>query len=146
MTMANSIENRSPLLDYKLFEFMSSVPKKIKNKNGLKSLYKKLLSEHLPNYITNAKKSGPNLPIKFWFDTRPELKKKTYEFIKKNNLILEKFVSKEFAKNIMNESIFRYDQNFEITFKILCFIIWIKLNIDKSIINKKITFEDLVNS
>ena len=105
-----------------------------------------MLSEHLPNYITNAKKSGPNLPIKFWFDTRPELKKKTYEFIKKNNLILEKFVSKEFAKNIMNESIFRYDQNFEITFKILCFIIWIKLNIDKSIINKKITFEDLVNS
>ena len=86
MTMANSIENRSPLLDYKLFEFMSSVPKKIKNKNGLKSLYKKLLSEHLPDYITRAKKSGPNLPIKFWFDTRPELKNKTYKFIKKNNL------------------------------------------------------------
>lgn len=146
MTMANSIENRSPLLDYKLFEFMSSVPKKIKNKNGLKSLYKKLLSEHLPDYITRAKKSGPNLPIKFWFDTRPELKNKTYKFIKKNNLIFEKFVSKEFAKNIMNESVFRYDQNFEITFKILCFIIWIKLNIDKSILNKEITLEELVNN
>ena len=37
MSMANSIENRSPLLDYKLFEFMSSIPKKIRNKNGLKS-------------------------------------------------------------------------------------------------------------
>ena len=65
--MANSIENRSPLLDFKLFntKFMSSIPKSKRNRNGLKSLYKEMISHHLPEYITRAKKSGPNLPIKF---------------------------------------------------------------------------------
>lgn len=144
MTMANSIENRSPLLDFKLFEFMSSISKKIRNKNGLKSLYKSILSEDLPNYITTAKKSGPNLPLRLWFDDRPEQKSKIIHFIKKNVVILERFISKEFAKNIENKTIFKHDDDFEITFKSLCFIIWVKLNIDKSISDERMSLEDLV--
>ena len=144
MTMANSVENRSPLLDFKLFEFMSSIPKSKRNRNGLKSLYKEMISEHLPEYVVKAKKSGPNLPIKFWFDNRPELKDKIYKYIKKNIIIVEKFLSKKFAESIKNEKVFKYDQNFEITFKILCLIIWIKLNIEKSIIDDKISLENLI--
>ena len=146
MTMANSIENRSPLLDYKLFEFMSSIPKKIRNKNGLKSLYKTILSKDLPDYITNAKKSGPNLPLKLWFNERPEQKEKIILFIKKNISILERFISKEFAKNIKNENIFKIDHNFEITFKSLCLIIWVKLNVENSIIDEKVSLEDLIKN
>jgi len=145
MTMANSIENRSPLLDFKLFEFMSSIPKTKRNKNGLKSLYKEMISEHLPDYVINAKKSGPNLPIKFWFNIRPKLKNKVFEFIKKNNFILEKYLSPEFANNIINENITNYDKDFQITFKILCLIIWVKLNIDKSIPDEKISLEELID-
>ena len=44
-TMFHSVENRSPLLDVHLFEYMMSVPTKMKNKSGLKSLYKKLLMD-----------------------------------------------------------------------------------------------------
>ncbi len=146
MTMANSIENRSPLLDYKLFEFMSSIPKEIRNKNGLKSLYKSILSQDLPDYITNAKKSGPNLPLKLWFNERPEQKEKITLFIKKNISILKRFISKEFAKNIQNENIFKFDHNFEITFKSLCLIIWVKLNVEKSIIDEKVSLEDLIKN
>ena len=61
MTMAHSIENRSPFLDFQLFEFMNSLPKKIRNKDGLKSLYKSLLKEYLPEYVVKSQKSGPNL-------------------------------------------------------------------------------------
>ena len=89
MTMANSIENRSPLLDYELFEFMSSIPKKIRNKNGLKSFYKTVLSEDLPDYVTSAQKSGPNLPLKFWFNERPEQKKKLFCLSKKIHQFLK---------------------------------------------------------
>ena len=62
MSMANSIENRSPLLDYKLFEFMSSIPKKIRNKNGLKSFYKSILSEDLPDFVTKRKNLDQTYP------------------------------------------------------------------------------------
>ena len=146
MTMANSVENRSPLLDYQLFEFMSSIPKKIRNKNGLKSLYKEILSEDLPDYVTSAKKSGPNLPLKLWFDERPEQKNKIILFIKKNTSILERFISKEFVKNVKNNKIFKSDNNFEITFKSLCFIIWVKLNIDRSISDENLSLENLIEN
>ena len=146
MSMANSIENRSPLLDYKLFEFMSSIPKKIRNKNGLKSFYKSILSEDLPDFVTKAKKSGPNLPLKFWLNERPEQKNKIILFIKKNTSILEKFISKEFANNIKNENIFKFDHNLEITFKSLCLIIWVKLNVENSIFDDKISLEELIKN
>ena len=97
MSMANSIENRSPLLDYKLFEFMSSIPKKIRNKNGLKSFYKSILSEDLPDFVTKAKKSGPNLPLKFWLNERPEQKNKIILFIKK----IHQFLKNLYLKSLL---------------------------------------------
>ena len=58
-------------------------------------------------------------------------RKKNYSFYQKNTSILEKFISKEFANNIKNENIFKFDHNLEITFKSLCLIIWVKLNVEK---------------
>ena len=55
--MINSIENRSPLLDYRLVEFMLSIPETKKNKKGLRYLYKKMLSKSLPKFIINSKKN-----------------------------------------------------------------------------------------
>ena len=88
--------------------------------------------------------SGPNLPIKIWFDERPNIKKDISYFIKKNLFYLENYVSSELAKSIQNDNLFKYDKNFEITFKILCLIIWLKLNTDKSILNDKISLENLL--
>ena len=145
MTMAHSVENRSPLLDFKLFEFMNSIPKKIRNYNGLKSLYKNLLKKYLPEYIISSEKSGPNLPIKYWFNSRPEIKKKVYLYIKKNSDYLENYVSHELAKSINNDEVFKFDPNFEITFKVLCLIIWLKFNADKSLKDENATLEELLN-
>ena len=145
MAMAHSVENRSPLLDFKLFEFMNSIPKKIRNDNGLKSLYKNLLKKHLPEYIISSEKSGPNLPIKYWFNSRPEIKRKVYLYIKKNSDYLENYVSHELAKSINNDEVFKFDTNFEITFKVLCLIIWLKLNADKSLKDENTRLEELLN-
>ena len=145
MTMAHSVENRSPLLDFRLFEFMNSLPKKTRNLKGLKSLYKNLLENYLPKYILEGKKSGPNLPLNYWFNSRPEIKKKVYLFIKKNSNYLENYISHDLARNIKNDQIFKFDQNFEITFKVLCLIIWLKLNADKSLKEENKTLEELLN-
>ena len=144
LTMAHSIENRSPLLDYKLFEYMMSIPRGIKNKNEIKSLYRKILGESLPDYVIDAKKSGPNLPIKFWLDKRPNIKTQIISFIDKNLIYIEKYISKDLAYNLKNKNIFSYDKDWLIIFKILCLIIWFKINIDKSIKNTDQTLEHLI--
>ena len=64
--MGNSLEIRSPLLDYKLVEFVSSIPNSIKyKKNNPKSLLKEVLEGIVPGYILNAEKRGFTPPNDF---------------------------------------------------------------------------------
>lgn len=64
--MGNSLEIRSPLLDYKLVEFVSSLPNSIKyKKDNPKSLMKEVLEGIVPDYILNAEKRGFTPPNDF---------------------------------------------------------------------------------
>ena len=64
--MANAIEIRSPLLDYRLVEFVSSLPIEMKYKdNQAKGFYKDCLRGIVPDYILNGKKRGFEPPWSF---------------------------------------------------------------------------------
>jgi len=64
--MGNSIEIRAPLLDYKFIEFVSGLPKEIKNKvNQPKYFLKEVLKGIVPDYILNAPKRGFTPPNNF---------------------------------------------------------------------------------
>ena len=64
--MGNSIEIRSPLLDYKLVEYVSSLPLKIKYKDGEpKYFMKQVLSGIVPDYILYGPKKGFTPPPTF---------------------------------------------------------------------------------
>ncbi|MDR3704379.1 MAG: asparagine synthase (glutamine-hydrolyzing) [Paludibacteraceae bacterium] len=64
--MGNSIEIRSPFLDYKLVEYVSSLPQSIKYKRGeSKSFLKDVLKGIVPNYILYAQKRGFTPPPSF---------------------------------------------------------------------------------
>jgi asparagine synthase (glutamine-hydrolysing) len=70
-SMANSLEARVPFLDYRLVEFVESLPPTLKLK-GLtgKYLHKRALSKWLPsNVIYQRKKSFAN-PVENWFRSR----------------------------------------------------------------------------
>ncbi len=143
-TMFHSIENRSPLLDVHLFEYMMSVPLELKNKKKLKYLYKKVLSDSLPNYVLEAKKSGPNLPIKIWFQ-EANIIEKIISYIQNNRSYIKKYVSLDLARKLSSRSLFENDTNFLITFKLLSLIIWLKINSDKTF-NYEQTLEELINN
>lgn len=70
-SMANSLEVRVPFLDYRLVEFIESLPPKLKLK-GLtgKYLHKKALGKWLPKRVVYSKKKGFANPIEDWFRTR----------------------------------------------------------------------------
>ncbi len=73
MSMANSLEVRAPILDYKLMEFAATVPSKFKFKEGEKKyLLKEAFKKYLPDDILYRKKMGFSVPLATWL--RNELK------------------------------------------------------------------------
>jgi len=69
-SMTNSIEARVPFLDYRLIEFIESLPPGLKL-NGLtgKYLHKKALKKWLPKNVISRKKKGFKNPIEDWLRT-----------------------------------------------------------------------------
>jgi len=68
-TMANSIESRSPFLDYRLVELGLKIPNHHNvNKVQGKLLLRKLAAKHLPKIVTDSPKKGFSLPFKKWIN------------------------------------------------------------------------------
>jgi asparagine synthase (glutamine-hydrolysing) len=67
-SMANSLETRSPLLDYKLLEFSASLPSSFKVRGfSLKYIFKKAAKGMLPDKILKRPKRGFAVPVDEWF-------------------------------------------------------------------------------
>jgi asparagine synthase (glutamine-hydrolysing) len=68
MSMAHSLESRVPLLDHKLIEFASQIPSSLKLK-GLttKYIFKKAVTDLIPEEIIHRRKQGFDVPIREWF-------------------------------------------------------------------------------
>jgi asparagine synthase (glutamine-hydrolysing) len=68
MSMANSLEVRSPLLDHTLVEYAATLPVSLKIRNGLgKYLLRKLVAKWLPPSLLSKPKQGFALPKDRWF-------------------------------------------------------------------------------
>lgn len=67
LSMAHSVEIRSPFLDYRLVEFAATLPGSIKiNKGIVKDILKKTVEPILPEGITKRPKEGFVLPVFNW--------------------------------------------------------------------------------
>ncbi|HEY5903122.1 MAG TPA: asparagine synthase (glutamine-hydrolyzing) [Anaerolineales bacterium] len=68
MTMAASLEGRSPLLDHEIVEWAARVPDhlKVRGRNG-KYLLKKAFARELPPSVQGRGKQGFGIPVSAWF-------------------------------------------------------------------------------
>jgi len=67
LSMAHSVEVRSPFLDYRLVEFAATVPGYLKIRNGnVKNILKETVEGLIPEGITKRPKEGFVLPIFDW--------------------------------------------------------------------------------
>jgi len=88
-TMANSIEERLPLLDKEIIEFAFSVPSKLKIRNGQeKYILRKAVEDLLPPEIVNRKKQGFATPVDAWISS---MKDWVYQTIDQGELIKKYF-------------------------------------------------------
>lgn len=67
MTMANSLEARSPLLDHELMEFAARIPPELKLRGGqTKYLLRQVARDLLPEHVLNKRKQGFAIPLARW--------------------------------------------------------------------------------
>jgi asparagine synthase (glutamine-hydrolysing) len=85
MSMAVSIESRTPFLDYRLAEFSTQLPDhlKLNGMNG-KVIVKKTMEKYLSNDILYRKKHGFNVPFGEW--VKNELKDYINEILSEKNI------------------------------------------------------------
>jgi asparagine synthase (glutamine-hydrolysing) len=95
MSMNNSLEVRTPFLDYRVVEFAFSIPASFKiDAKSQKKILKDTFSDILPNELLHRNKQGFEVPLLKWF--KGDLK----NWIE-NDLLSKKFVEEQ---NIFNYS------------------------------------------
>lgn len=74
MSMAHSLEARTPMLDYRLVEFAAMLPVQFKLSGFIgKYLLRRILKGRVPERILKRKKSGFNAPVAHWIPLLKEL-------------------------------------------------------------------------
>jgi asparagine synthase (glutamine-hydrolysing) len=67
MTMAHSLEARSPFLDHELVEYLAAFPSDLKIRGPqLKYVLRRLATDYLPQQIIRRRKQGFMFPIAYW--------------------------------------------------------------------------------
>jgi len=66
-SMANSLELRSPMLDYEFVEYCARIPTAWKIRDGSgKAIFKEVFGHYLPESVLNKPKSGFRIPLGQW--------------------------------------------------------------------------------
>jgi asparagine synthase (glutamine-hydrolysing) len=101
MTMLNSLEARTPFLDYRLVEYAFNIPSefKLKGTNG-KYILKDTFKDLLPKEIINKQKSGFGVPIGEWF--KKELNPLLNETLSDSNLRKHELFNYKYIRSLID--------------------------------------------
>ena len=101
-SMGNSLETRTPFLDYRLVELLSKVPARLKlNKFSGKYLLKKAVSGIIPKSIIFRPKAGFNAPIPEWL--RGELRSLLSGELSPSSINNLGFFNSEFVSTLISD-------------------------------------------
>jgi len=99
MSMAHSLEVRSPLLDHRLIDLLATYPSDVKLHNGRsKHIFKKMLERHLPASVLQRPKRGFAVPLHRWF--RGELKEWLHDVLFSGSLLDRGYFRREYVESL----------------------------------------------
>ncbi len=102
MSMAVSLEVRSPMLDHELADVASTVPHEWKIRNGQgKHILIRALGDRLPPQLLNRSKMGFALPLSQWL--RGPLREMLWDHLAGPRFLERGFVSPAFLKHMLEE-------------------------------------------
>lgn len=96
ISMGNSLEVRTPFLDYRLVDYVFSIESSIKVGDTNKYLLKKIASKYIPDSIINRTKKGFNSPFNEWLheEYKDSVLTLILEVNKESNLFNEEYLKK----------------------------------------------------
>ena len=97
--MANSMEIRSPLLDYKLVDFVSRLPQDMKYDGTPKGFYKWCLRGIVPDYILDTPKRGFEPPFEF---IRQMCSDYNYIYIQSSHVFFNSMLADRIIDSLLN--------------------------------------------
>jgi asparagine synthase (glutamine-hydrolysing) len=102
MSMANSLEARTPYLDYRVVEFAAGLPSALKL-NGFQTKYllKRCMGKRLPQGVINRGKEGFSIPIKNWL--RAELRPLMLELLSTRQIKKRGYFNSEYVDGLIAE-------------------------------------------
>ena len=102
MSMAHSLEVRSPLLDYRILEFAATLPDYLKlDKNKGKIVLRELAPKRLPREILDHPKTGFSIPAAQWL--RNELRPMVEGAISHNNSFIQQSLKQAQLKKLWSQ-------------------------------------------
>jgi asparagine synthase (glutamine-hydrolysing) len=102
MSMANSLEVRSPLLDHELAELAMSIPHSWKMRNGKgKQIFLKAVGDRLPPELLRLPKKGFGVPIAAWF--RGSLRPMLWDHLTSRTFLERGMISERFVRHLLSE-------------------------------------------
>ena len=106
MSMANSLEVRTPFLDHNLVEYVFSLPTNFKIDDlNKKKILKDTFKAELPQNLFNRKKHGFEVPLEKWFQN--ELKSYVKENIFNNNSLVKLGYLNHKELSVMEHKLFK---------------------------------------
>ncbi len=102
LSMAHSVEVRSPFLDYRLVELAATIPGRMKIRNGnVKDILKRTVEPLIPEGITKRPKEGFVLPIFDWM--MDKLRDYSIDILSDNRISRHGFFNGDVIRNITDE-------------------------------------------
>jgi asparagine synthase (glutamine-hydrolysing) len=114
MTMAHSLEGRSPLVDQKVVEFVASIPAELKLRGRrLKYIQRRIARNYLPEPLLHRRKQGFGFPLAYWF--RNELRRVAADMFNDSQLAEGGYFRKETLLGLLDEHASgRMDHNYRL--------------------------------
>ena len=121
MTMAHSVECRSPFVDRHVAEFVARIPANLKIRGRqLKYIQRRIARPLLPKALVKRKKQGFSFPLAHWF--KNELRDTTYNLLKNGNLAAEGWFRPDGMISMLDEHVSgKCDHNYRL---------WLLLNVE----------------
>jgi asparagine synthase (glutamine-hydrolysing) len=121
MSMAHSIENRSPLVDHEVVEYAASIPASYKlHRNQLKYILRRVAARYLPHELVHRKKQGFGFPIAIWM--RTELAEFLRRLFRESRFVELGIFERSYIDTLLEEHLSgKVDHNFRL---------WILLNLE----------------
>jgi asparagine synthase (glutamine-hydrolysing) len=130
MSMAHSIEIRSPLLDHRVVEFAAALPANLKLRNReLKYILRQVAKRYLPAELVRRPKQGFGFPLGSWM--RQELRPLVIGLLGQSRFVERGLFDRDFIREITDEHISGQRDHSYRLWALLNLELWYRINFER---------------